>query len=374
MVENKYNAVVIDDDEFFLNSITIALPNCNVTTSVSVDIIDESLCGDTDIFLLDIDLDVDGQTGYSVCEQIRVLNPWVPILFISSLSDTDFRLRAYGVGGNDYLPKPFQADELRFKVNSFVKNYRNKKTLMSELDQSSDLVFQVQTSSSQLREINHFILSSAQCKEEESVYLVFFHTLKMLGTSGVLEIEGHEPRASSGDIAKLESDIMGLSDKFERIQTFGQERAFFKWRNCKLLVRNLNELVDELAILMDALEICIDRVKNEKKLVEQVEKFEEEACFDREIVSELLVEMTEKISDELLTLGLISSLDESEEEKVRNVMYAFNEKIQQRLRKQEQDGKELGVTVKAMRVVSDNFQLHLDSLCFSDSNDSVELF
>jgi DNA-binding response OmpR family regulator len=370
--EKKYNVVAIDDDEFFLSSITTWLPESEVTISTSTDIIDESLCGQVDIFLLDIDLGE--ETGYATCEKIRASNAWVPILFISNLTDTESRLKAYGVGGNDYLPKPFQADELNFKVDSLVKTFQRKKALIQELDHSSNLVLQVQTSSSKLREINRFILSSAQCKEEETIYQIFFHTLKMLDITGVLKIDGFEPRASAGEISRLESDIMNLSDRLERIQTFGQERAFYNWKNCQLLVRNLNGLVDELAILMDALEICVERVGNEKKLVAQVAQFGQESQYSREIVSVLLNDMTLEISDQLLTLGLVSSLDLEEEEKIRNVMESFQEKIQQRLLKQEKDGLELGQTISSMRVVSDDFQQYLDTIEQEDSNDSFELF
>jgi hypothetical protein len=55
-------------------------------------------------------------------------------------------------------------------------------------------------------------------------------------------------------------------------------------------------------------------------------------------------------------------------------MESFQEKIQQRLLKQEQDGLELGQTISSMRVVSDDFQQYLDTIEQEDSNDSFELF
>lgn len=371
----NYNIVVIDDDEFFLASISECLSDYDVQTAVSPSIITKELCNKTDLFILDIDLNLNEDTGYSVCETVRALNEWVPILFLSGMTDIDARLKAYGAGGNDYLPKPFLSDELRFKVESLAKTYQFKRAITDDLSTSSKLIFQAQTGAANLHEINKFVLSSAQCKEEESIFHVFFHTLRALNTDGVLKVQELEPRACVGGVSRLESELIELSVGFPKIQSFGNSRACFNWPNCQLLIRNVNGLIDELAILMDALEVCIERVRTEKQLVGQVTKFEQGNELNKEVISELLDDMTVAISDELLTLGLVSSLDIGEEEKVRDVMNSFKEKIQQRLIKQEEDSIALRETINSMRLVSHSFQQYLEDIdTEADSVDSVELF
>jgi DNA-binding response OmpR family regulator len=61
-------------------------------------------------------------SGIEAVEKIRNFST-VPILFLTAKSlDSDKEI-AYGVGGDDYLVKPFSANELLMKVNSLTRRY-----------------------------------------------------------------------------------------------------------------------------------------------------------------------------------------------------------------------------------------------------------
>ena len=66
-----------------------------------------------DLILLDIQMpELD---GYQVCEQLKG-NPDtenIPIIFISAHNELFDKVRAFAVGGVDYITKPFQAEEQR---------------------------------------------------------------------------------------------------------------------------------------------------------------------------------------------------------------------------------------------------------------------
>ena len=65
--------------------------------------------------------------GITVCENIRVQNNDVPVLFLSARNSSSDRIEGLKKGGDDYLTKPFNLEELLLRVQKLVtKNKRIK--------------------------------------------------------------------------------------------------------------------------------------------------------------------------------------------------------------------------------------------------------
>jgi len=79
-----------------------------------------------DLVILDIMLpDMDGLT---VCETIRMQHNEVPILFLSAKGSAADRIEGLKKGGDDYLAKPFNLEELLLRVEKLVlKNQKIRK-------------------------------------------------------------------------------------------------------------------------------------------------------------------------------------------------------------------------------------------------------
>ncbi len=69
--------------------------------------------GESDLVILDVMLP--GYNGIQVCKEIRKFSD-VPILFLSAKGSTVDRVVGLKAGGNDYLPKPFDLEELLLRV------------------------------------------------------------------------------------------------------------------------------------------------------------------------------------------------------------------------------------------------------------------
>ncbi len=70
-----------------------------------------------DLILLDIMMP--GMDGFTVCEQLKA-DPHtrhIPVIFISALDNPADKARAFGVGGIDYIPKPFHREEVLLRVS-----------------------------------------------------------------------------------------------------------------------------------------------------------------------------------------------------------------------------------------------------------------
>lgn len=65
--------------------------------------------------LIILDVMLPGMNGVEVCKRIRNQSN-VPILFLSAKGTTSDRIEGLKAGGNDYLPKPFDLEELLLRI------------------------------------------------------------------------------------------------------------------------------------------------------------------------------------------------------------------------------------------------------------------
>src|SRR5690349_9333434 len=74
-----------------------------------------------DLILLDINMP--NMNGYEVCEHLKadVNLKGIPIIFISALTEPLDKVKAFSIGGVDYLTKPFQMEELHARVETHLK-------------------------------------------------------------------------------------------------------------------------------------------------------------------------------------------------------------------------------------------------------------
>lgn len=71
-----------------------------------------------DLIILDIMLpEMDGLT---ICEHIRVQNNQVPIMFLSAKGSSEDRVAGLKKGGDDYMVKPFDLEELLLRVQNLI--------------------------------------------------------------------------------------------------------------------------------------------------------------------------------------------------------------------------------------------------------------
>lgn len=84
-----------------------------------------------DLILMDITMPE--MNGYEVCEEIKKDDrlKGIPVIFISALSETMDKVRAFSAGGVDYVTKPFQFDE----VNARVETHLKLRQLMTRLEE-----------------------------------------------------------------------------------------------------------------------------------------------------------------------------------------------------------------------------------------------
>ena len=76
--------------------------------------------------LVVLDVNMPGLDGWELCDILRRQSHTrdVPVLFLTGRTDLIDQITAMQVGGSDYVTKPFRPDELRAKVQSWVRRRR----------------------------------------------------------------------------------------------------------------------------------------------------------------------------------------------------------------------------------------------------------
>jgi len=80
--------------------------------------------GQPGVVLLDVMLP--GLDGLALCDVLRRRGHEVPILMLSALGDSQERVAGLRRGADDYLPKPFDFDELLARIEALGRRARNK--------------------------------------------------------------------------------------------------------------------------------------------------------------------------------------------------------------------------------------------------------
>ncbi len=84
-----------------------------------------------DLILLDINMP--DMNGYEVCEKLKAnaITGEIPVIFLSALDDVIDKVKAFQVGGCDYITKPFQIEEVVVRVENQLK-LRQAQQMLSE--------------------------------------------------------------------------------------------------------------------------------------------------------------------------------------------------------------------------------------------------
>ncbi len=132
----KASILIVDDTPFnvrFLADILI-WTGYDVATASSGEMVFEMLQTYLpDLILLDIMMP--GLSGYDVCERLKANEKTrdIPVIFLSALNQELDKVRAFAVGGVDYISKPFQVKEIVARIETHL----NLRRLQQRLEENN---------------------------------------------------------------------------------------------------------------------------------------------------------------------------------------------------------------------------------------------
>lgn len=165
--------------------------------------------GYLDLILLDIRLP--DMTGYDVCQQLKA-DPHtcdIPIIFLSALDHTIDKVKAFRVGGVDYITKPFQLEEVLVRIETHLA-LQQAKTQIRELN--ADLEQRVQQRTAQLESTNdHLVQEIAEREKVEQALRKSETRFRLLAENMSDLVCLHEPNGKYIYVSPSCETLLGFS-------------------------------------------------------------------------------------------------------------------------------------------------------------------
>jgi adenylate cyclase len=132
----RRNILIVDDtpDNLRLLSTMLSSHGYQVRKAINGQVaLQGATIAPPDLILLDINMPQ--MNGYEVCQKLKLSENTknIPVIFISALDDVLEKVKAFQVGGVDYITKPFQIEEVLVRV----ENQLALRSLQSKLEQQA---------------------------------------------------------------------------------------------------------------------------------------------------------------------------------------------------------------------------------------------
>lgn len=125
--------LAVDDEERILRLIRNALEKEGYEVTAVSDPLKIRKLRLQEYQLILLDVMMPGMDGFTLCEEIRDLAD-CPILFLTAKTEEKDIMRGLGIGGDDYITKPFGIGELRARVAAHLRRETREKRHMVSVD------------------------------------------------------------------------------------------------------------------------------------------------------------------------------------------------------------------------------------------------
>lgn len=132
--------LVVDDERFVREDLkeTLEGEGYNVRLANNgEDALEKFRDASPDLILLDIMMP--GRNGYAICEEIRSLDPHIPVIFLTGLESEANEIRGMSVGGDDYIIKGSPKEVMLARVRRSLERNRMRSQAKHEVSEVLNL-------------------------------------------------------------------------------------------------------------------------------------------------------------------------------------------------------------------------------------------
>jgi len=196
-----------------------------------------------DVILLDIKMP--NMDGYEVCEHLKAAPETreIPVIFLSALSEAADKVKAFAVGGVDYIGKPFQVEE----VLARVKNQLNLLAARSQIIRlNEELELRVKERTSQLEESNRKLKQEVMERQHAQQKLLF--------------MAWHDHLTGLANRALFMTKLNQSLDRVKRESNYQFAMLFLDFNRFRVINNSLGHLMgDELLVaIAKRLQPCVE--------------------------------------------------------------------------------------------------------------------
>ena len=242
-MESAFKVCVVDDDPAVRDIICAMLdPDYPVEAFESAEACQAALT-DTlpDLLLLDINLP--GMNGYTFCQQIKSDGRLrkMPVIFVSGHDSPEERIAGYDAGGEDFIVKPFEPEELLRKVKVAQQIVQNQRTLAEQVEESEHLSSLVLASMDETGILLQFMSKLIAMNSAQEICAGGLELLRRYRLEGVVQtrLDGETlTMSASGTNLPLEASVIEHVRNQGRIFEFSR-RSVHNFERVTLMINNL---------------------------------------------------------------------------------------------------------------------------------------
>lgn len=337
MSTSKPSLLIVDDDLLQRELVKFALePHFRIVERDTGVGLCDSLAGEIlDLVLLDIVMpEVD---GYATCRALRqdARLAEVPVLFLSGQIEREDRLEAYNAGGEDFIAKPFDPDELRAKVAATLQRVAARRQAEESARDAFSTAMTAISSSGEQGVVMHALRRSFSSTHLADLAAVTLRATTEFGLDACIWLQSRQGESimqgGFGLTTPIEESVLRHLAKGDTLQRLGRQVAYH-YGGLTLLIKDLpiqdpdraGRLRDHLALLAEAIAsrlVALDDhllVERQRATLSEVvrstiatleavdERFQEQ----RSESSQILSSMLERIEVAFLRVGLTEEQEE----------------------------------------------------------------
>ncbi len=124
------NILLLEDDLLFAETLTDLLEDegfCITHAPNGQEALDLTFENKFDLYLLDINVPL--LDGVTLLKELREANDTTPTIFLTSHKDKEMLAEGFLSGGDDYVTKPFDSDELILRINALLRRTKPNNSL-----------------------------------------------------------------------------------------------------------------------------------------------------------------------------------------------------------------------------------------------------
>jgi CheY-like chemotaxis protein/cell division protein ZapA (FtsZ GTPase activity inhibitor) len=270
---NSFKVFVVDDDPLILDILrSILEADCVVETFSSAEDCQNRLAAEKpDMFLLDVSLP--GMDGYAFCRQLKDdgLLHRIPVTFVSSHDTIDARILGYDAGGEDFIVKPFEPEEVLRKLKVAQQIVRNQLSLAEQVEAAEYLSSLVMASMDETGILLQFMSKLIAWEHTDEIAEGLLELLQRYKLDGVVQTrmaQGARTVSAAGINLPLEISVIDHVRNLGRIFEF-RKRSVHNFERITLMVNDLPLQDPEYCgRLRDHLSVAAQSVDSRLKAIE----------------------------------------------------------------------------------------------------------
>jgi DNA-binding response OmpR family regulator len=154
--------LIVDDEEDILDLLDYTLQAAGYDTITCIDTVNvRDILDEEEISLILMDRNLPGVEGSLFIEEIRSEGYNQPVIYVSAKDLSDDIVEGFERGGDDYITKPFNVNELKARVSALIRRTSKEQSVLKYRDiiyNASNKSFTIDSKDVKLTHLEHDLL------------------------------------------------------------------------------------------------------------------------------------------------------------------------------------------------------------------------